>query len=170
MDYSLTGVNANISPSLWSGSCISFDALQVRALTGTLFVQKADKKRPLEYVDIAMKVGEKEILFPTGKGGEFYLENGLPEDTKEGAIDKQSCQAIAERRKSGGNIIKPGMYRARADFEGEQCEFFITFPKTEDAITEVGEIQCVAITKEESLQFPSPSPVQQPVSRAPAVP
>ena len=169
MDYSISGVNAKLSPSLWSGSCISFNALQVRALTGTLFVQKADKKRPLEYVDIAVKVGEKEILSPTGKGGEFYIENGLSEDAKDGAVDKQSCRAIAERRKSGGNVINPGTYRAMVDFEGGKCEFFITFPKTDDAITEVGEIQCVIIT-EEAQQLQSSSPVQQPVSQVPAAP
>jgi hypothetical protein len=36
MDYTMSGVNANIFPSLWSGSCIAFDALKVRAVTGSV--------------------------------------------------------------------------------------------------------------------------------------
>ena len=142
MDYSVSDVNVKISPSLWSGSCVSFDAQQVRALTGSLFLRRGDKKTPLEYVDIMMKVGEKEVSFPTGKGGEFYLENSLPEDTKTGIIDKRSCRAIAERRKSGGNVIKPGDYLARVNYEGGKCEFSVTFPKTEDPITDIGEVVC----------------------------
>lgn len=89
-----------------------------------------------------MKVDEKELSFPTGKGGEFYLENSLPDDPKAGVIDNQSCRAIAERRKSGGHVIKPGTYRARVAYEGGTCEFSITFPKTEDAMTDVGEVVC----------------------------
>ena len=170
IEYSISDVNKTISPSLWSGSCVSFDAQQVRALTGTLYVQKGDKKSPLEYVDIMMKVGEKELSFPTGKGGEFYLEDNLPEDPKAGVVDNQSCRTIAERRKSGGHVIKPGTYRARVDYEGGTCIFSITFPKTEDALTDVREVVC------EPLKAPSPPragvvPQTAPVRpAAPAVP
>ena len=144
IDYSISDVNRILSPSLWSGSCIFFDAKQVRALTGTLFLQKADKKTPLEYVEISMKVGEKNLSYPTGKGGEFYVENSLPTDPNTGTTaDNLSCRAITEQRKSGGNTILPGTYRATVDYEGGKCEFSITFPKTEEAITDLGEIQCV---------------------------
>jgi outer membrane usher protein FimD/PapC len=143
MDYSVSGVNVKLSPSQWSGSCVSFDAQRVRALTGNLFLRQGDKITSLEYVDIMIKVGEKEVSFPTGKGGEFYLENSLPEDPKSGVIDKQSCRAISERRKSGGNVIQPGTYRATVDLEGGKCEFSITFPKTENAISDIGEVLCV---------------------------
>jgi outer membrane protein OmpA-like peptidoglycan-associated protein len=114
-----------------------------------------------------MKVGEKEVSFPTGKGGEFYLEDSLPEDPKAGVIDNQSCRAIAERRKSGGHVIKPGTYRARVDYEGGTCTFSITFPKTEDALTDVGELVC------EPLKAPAPpraGAVPQPATVGPAVP
>jgi len=143
MDYSIAGVTAKMSPSLWSGSCVAYDVRQVRALTGTFVLQTADKKQPLENVDVTLRVGEKNITFPTGKGGEFYLENGLPDNIGDSSLDRQSCQSIAERRTSGGNVIQPGTYPATVDFEGGKCELFITFPKTDDAITEVGEIQCV---------------------------
>lgn len=142
IDYTVSGVNQMISPPVWSGSCISFDALKVRALTGTLFLRDGDKKKPLEYVDIVMKVGDREVTYPTGKGGEFYLENKLPEDTK-GVTDRQSCRAIAERRKSGGNVIVPGTYRATVEYEGGVCGFSIIFPKTDEPIIDIGEVMCI---------------------------
>ncbi len=143
MDYSISGVNKAISPPVWSGSCVAFDAERVRALTGTVFAQTDGKKTPLEYVDITMRVGTRDITFPTGKGGEFYMENSLPEDAKAGAVDRQSCRSIAERRKAGGNVIRPGTYPASVEFEGGKCTFSITFPDTEDVITDIGEVQCV---------------------------
>ncbi len=142
IDYSISDVNRTLSPSLWSGSCVAFDARQVRALIGTLYVQKDGKKTPLEYVDIIVKVGEKEVSFPTGRGGEFYLENSLPEDLKAGVADNLSCRAIAERKKSGANVIKPGTYNARVDYEGGTCAFSVTFPETEEAMTDIGEVVC----------------------------
>ncbi len=171
IDYSITDVNKTLSPSLWSGSCVAFDARKVRALTGTLYVQKADKKTPLEYVDIIMKVGEKEVSFPTGKGGEFYLENNLPEEPQTGTVDKQSCRAIAERRKSGGNVVKPGAYHARVDYEGGTCAFFITFPETEDAITDMGEVVCGKVkAPPQSQTAPLPQPATPAVPAAAPVP
>ena len=113
-------------------------------LRGTLVVQKEGKKMPLEFVEISMKVGEKILTYPTGKGGEFYLENSLSTDPKSrAAADSMSCRAIAEKRKSGGNTILPGTYRAAVDYEGGKCEFDITFPETKEAITDLGEIRCV---------------------------
>jgi outer membrane usher protein len=142
LDYSITGVNQQISPPIWSGSCVSFNALKVRAITGTLYLRKADKKTALEFVDISMKVGDKEVIFPTGKGGEFYMENSLPDDPNSVGYDKLSCRAIADRKKSGGNAIMPGAYQALVEYEGVVCKFSITFPDTEDAITDVGEVDC----------------------------
>jgi hypothetical protein len=98
----------------------------------------------MEYVEISMKVGDREIKFPTGKGGEFYIENLFPAEPAKETKDDLSCRAIAERRKSGGNYIRPGSYGAWADFEGKRCEFSIVFPTTEDVITDLGEVQCVS--------------------------
>jgi outer membrane usher protein FimD/PapC len=143
LDYGISDTNKAISPSSWSGSCVSFDAVKVRALTGTLYFRNADNKTPLEFFDIMMKVGKKTATFPTGKGGEFYMENSLPDDANAVAADNQSCRAIAERRKTGGNVIKPGAYHAEVDFDGKKCGFEIVFPDTDDVITDLGEILCV---------------------------
>jgi outer membrane usher protein FimD/PapC len=144
-DYSVSTVNQGISPPAWSGSCVSFDVVKVRAMTGTLFIQNADKKSALEFVDILMNVGDRKMTFPTGKGGEFYMENSLPEEATAVAGERQSCSAIAERRRSGGNVIMPGTYQARVGYEGGNCEFTITFRETDEPITEVGEVVCTPV-------------------------
>ncbi len=147
IDYSISDVNKTVSPSLWSGSCVYFDAQQLRAVTGSLVVQREGKKMPLEYVEIFVSVGEKSLLSPTGKGGEFYLENSIAEEATAGAdtaVDKQSCNAIARTIKAGGGTIPPGTYKATVEYESGQCEFVVTFPETEEVITELGEIECVA--------------------------
>jgi len=141
MDYSISGVNKALSPSLWSGSCVAFDAVRMQAVTGSLFANADGKKIPMEYVDITLKAGEKEAISPTGKGGEFYIENTLPKEAIEGA-DQLSCRTIAERRKTGGKIIKPGVYAASVDYENQKCVFQITFPETEEVITNIGEVVC----------------------------
>lgn len=163
IDYSISDVNKSISPSLWSGSCVYFDARQVRALTGTLVVQKEGKKEPLEFVEISMKTGEKNLSYPTGKGGEFYIENSLSAETNADAADSQnnqSCSAIAKLRKSGGNTILPGTYSATVDYEGGKCGFTVTFTEAGETITDLGEIQCVV--SKTSISIPS---VQTPLSQ-----
>jgi len=167
IDYSISDVNRTLTPSLWSGSCVSFDARKVQALIGTLYAQKDDKKEPLRYVDIILKVGEKEVVFPTGKDGEFYLENSLPEEAKTGNVDNLSCREIAERRKAGGNMINPGTYRATVEYDGGTCAFSITFPKTEDSMTDIGEVVC------QPMKAPAPPQtgvVPQPATVRPAAP
>jgi outer membrane usher protein FimD/PapC len=160
IDYSISDVNMSISPSLWSGSCVYFDAQQTQALTGTLVVQKEGTKTPLEFVEISLKVGEKTLTYPTGKGGEFYVENSIPAELSAGAAaanaDSHSCSAIAERRKSGGNSIQPGTYKAVVEYEGGKCEFPVTFTEAGEAITDLGEIQCVV--SQASMSIPSVQP------------
>jgi hypothetical protein len=126
-------------------------------------VQKEGKKEPLEFVEISMKIGEKNLSYPTGKGGEFYIENSLSTDTKADAADSQnnqSCSAIAKLRKSGGNTILPGNYGATVDYEGGKCGFTVTFTEAGEAITDLGVIQCVVLKT--STSIPS---VQTPVSQ-----
>jgi outer membrane usher protein FimD/PapC len=142
MDYTISGVNANISPSLWSGSCMAFNARRIQAVTGSVFIQQAGKRIPLEYIEITMSFNGKEVLFPTGKGGEFYLENALPEESLRHDREMLSCREIAEQRKTGGAIIKPGLYHALAEHDGRTCRFDIVFPVTEDVIWDMGEVIC----------------------------
>jgi outer membrane protein OmpA-like peptidoglycan-associated protein len=146
MEYSVSGVNKALSPSLWSGSCVAFDAAKIQALTGSLFATQDKTKKPVEYQEGTIVVGAQSVEFLTGKGGEFYIENTLPKETKE-APDQLSCRSIAERRAVAGKAIKPGTYPAFIDYDGKKCEFEVVFPETEDVITDVGEVGCMVSGK-----------------------
>jgi outer membrane usher protein FimD/PapC len=113
MDYSLAEVSRLVSPPLRSGSVIRFEARKYRAVTGKLGVKVDGKIRPVEYHEIRTMVSGKELSFPTGKGGEFYLEN-----------------------------LPPGTYEAAFGFEGRKCAVALKIPESEETIVDLGEIDC----------------------------
>jgi outer membrane usher protein FimD/PapC len=113
MDYSLAEVSRLVSPPLRSGSVIRFDARKYRAVTGKLGVKVDGKIRPVEYHEIRTMVSGKELSFPTGKGGEFYLEN-----------------------------LQAGTYEAAFEFEGRKCAVPLKVPESEEAIIDLGGIAC----------------------------
>jgi outer membrane usher protein len=113
IDYSLTEVMKYVSPPLRSGSVIPFEVRKIQAITGSLHVQSGNMVSPVEYLEVTMRVGEQEISFPTGKGGEFYLEN-----------------------------IPPGRYRASVRIFGRPCSFDLVVPVTDEMIVDLGEVTC----------------------------
>lgn len=165
IDYQISATGATLSPAAGGGACLSFDVRRERAITGTAAVTVNNRKVPAEYAEIAVQVDGREIVFPTGKDGEFYMENALP-DRPGAGIDLQSCESIAERKRSGGKIIQPGEYRARVRMESGSCEVTVTFPSTEDPITDIGEIHCVMRNEAEPAAPPAAAP-PQPAAPAP---
>jgi len=113
MDYSLGEVSRLVSPPLRSGSVIRFEARKYRAVTGKLGVKVDSGIRPVEYHEIRTMVDGKELSFPTGKGGEFYLEN-----------------------------LGPGAYDATFEFEGRKCGVALRVPESEETIVDLGGITC----------------------------
>ena len=63
-----------------------------------------------------MKVGDRAILFQTGKRGEFYLEN-----------------------------VSPGSHEARIERDGNPCTFRMTIPESDEMIIDIGEVFCEEI-------------------------
>ena len=113
IDYSLSEVTRYVSPPLRSGSVIPFEVRKIQAVTGTLHVQSGGKVSPAESYEVKMQVGEKEIAFPTGKGGELYLEN-----------------------------VPPGTYRAVVEIPANPCSFDLTVPETDEMIVDLGRVIC----------------------------
>lgn len=111
MDYIISDVVKYVSPPLRSGTFIKFDVAKFQAITGMLKIKVNGDTKPVEFHEVKMVVDEKETTFPTGKGGEFYLEN-----------------------------IKPGKYKASFDYMGKTCSFDIMIPKSDEMIVELGEI------------------------------
>jgi outer membrane usher protein FimD/PapC len=113
MDYSLAELSRLVSPPLRSGSVIRFDARKYQAVTGTFYAKVDGEARPVEYHEIRMEADGKEMAFPTGKGGEFYLEN-----------------------------IRPGTYPASFEYKGRKCAVELKVPESEDTIIDLGGITC----------------------------
>jgi outer membrane usher protein FimD/PapC len=140
IDLSVTEMKLKLLPPQWSGSCVSFDVVPLRAVFGTLVLARGALKTPLEHREMTVRVGERDVTATVAKGGEFYLENLLPERPEAGAPDPKSCRGIAARLAAGSPVIKPGTYRGRVS--GVACEFELTFPDTAEVMTDLGEIVC----------------------------
>lgn len=113
IDYSISEVMRYVSPPFRSGSYIKFDVTKLQFVTGRLKIRINGTVSPAEFYEVRMTVEGKEIIFPTGKDGEFYLEN-----------------------------IKWGGYTAAFDYNGKTCYSDIIIPETEEMIIELGEIIC----------------------------
>lgn len=111
IDYVIAEKELNISPPLRSGSLIRFDVTRIQAITGRLAVRVAGAAQAAEYLDLVVTVDGKEAHSPTGKGGEFYLEN-----------------------------LKPGRHPARFDVGRRRCEFELAVPESQEMLIDLGEL------------------------------
>jgi outer membrane usher protein FimD/PapC len=113
IEYSLREVLKVVSPPLRSGSRIPFVVKRFQAVTGTLWLRRDGEWKPAEYVEVRLPAEGKEIAFPTGKGGEFYVED-----------------------------LGPGTHAASVEQEGKRCLFEMTVPATDDTIVDLGRLTC----------------------------
>ena len=113
IEYSVTDVMRYVSPPLRSGSFIEFGATKIQSIIGMLKVRVKEGAKPVEYIEFRMIVDGKGLLSPTGKGGEFYLEN-----------------------------IKPGKYRGEFNYLDKTYTFDIIIPKSDEIMIDLGEIVC----------------------------
>lgn len=111
IDYVIADKAQDISPPLRSGSLIRFDVTRIQAIIGRLSVRDAGVIKPVEYIDLLVTAGGKEMHFPTGRAGEFYIEN-----------------------------LKPGRYSARFVFGQRQCAFELTVPESQQMLVDLGEL------------------------------
>jgi len=113
IEYSLREVLKVVSPPLRSWSRIPFEVKRFQAVTGTLGMRRDGEWKPAEYVEVRLPAEGKEIVFPTGKGGEFYVED-----------------------------LRPGTHPAYVEREGGRCRFGITVPATDDLNVDLGRLTC----------------------------
>lgn len=71
---------------------------------------------PVEYRQITMLVDGKPLLFPSARGGEFYLEN-----------------------------VPAGSYEASFPYAGKTCVVTLTIPASEAIIVDLGEVVCATL-------------------------
>lgn len=113
MDYTMPEVIKYVSPPLRSGSYINFDVTRYQAVTGRILLKTDEKIKPVEFYEVRMVVGDKVVAFPTGKEGEFYLEN-----------------------------LKPGEYGAAFDYADKTCSIVIKVPISDETIIDIGGVVC----------------------------
>ncbi len=113
IDYSVDEVQKYVLPPLRGGAVIRFGARKFQAVTGTLSVRAGGAVRPAEFLEVRTTVAGKDLVFPTGRKGEFYVEN-----------------------------VPPGTYRGAFDAGGKTCEFDLTVPVSGEVIVDLGGIVC----------------------------
>lgn len=114
MDYVMNEAARTINPALRSGTYLDFNIRKIQAVTGRLRVKSKDGLvKDAEFYEVSMAVKGEELLLPTGKGGEFYMEN-----------------------------IPAGQYTAAARYAGETCAFEIVIPESAEAFVDLGEVLC----------------------------
>lgn len=113
IEYSLREVLKVVSPPLRSGAVVPFEVKRFQAVTGTLGVRRDGEWKPAEYVEARLPAGGKEVAFPTGKGGEFYVED-----------------------------LGPGTHPAYVEQEGKRCLFELAVPAKDDLVVDLGRITC----------------------------
>lgn len=113
IEYTLSEVMKYVSPPLRSGSYIEFGATKIQSFIGMLKVRINGEVKPVEFIEFELRVDGKKLLSPTGKGGEFYLEN-----------------------------IMPGKYKGEFKYLDKDYSFDMIIPKSEEMLIDVGEIIC----------------------------
>jgi outer membrane usher protein len=128
LEYDLLKKEFAVSPWYKSGFCLEFPVKRVFRYVGKLSGKDGDKEIPLEFYEITLEnlegIKEKEknncirlmkkerfIKVPTGKDGEFYIEE-----------------------------LPPGNYKASIEYNGKPLEFMLLLPEKKEFIIDIGKI------------------------------
>jgi outer membrane usher protein FimD/PapC len=109
IDYSIREVRKVVSPPLRSGSLIPFEVKRLQAVTGKLWLSVDGKRKPAEYLEVRVTRDGREVVFPTGRGGEFYLED-----------------------------LPPGVHPGFVESGGKRFRFELIVPESKDMIIDLG--------------------------------
>jgi outer membrane usher protein FimD/PapC len=109
IEYAIKEVRKVVFPPFRSGSRIPFEVKRVQAVTGKLNLRIDGRQEPAEYLEARVTRDGKEVVFPTGKGGEFYIED-----------------------------MTPGAYAGSVESGGKRFRFELKVPDTNDMIIELG--------------------------------
>lgn len=113
LGYSIDRVTRVIAPGERSGSVVVFDVARYQAVNGKLFVREAGERYPMEYVELQVLSGKERWGAPSGKDGEFFLEN------------------------VGTGLVSLSF---RHNGRDRSCEILV--PQSEEIIVDLGEVTC----------------------------
>ncbi len=113
-------------------------AKKLQPITGVLKLRINGEVKPVEFQEITLTADGRQVTFPTGTGGEFYIDVSQSEEFKKLAEAEESgCAAIAT---AAIPFIQPGTYRAVLMHEGKQHTFDLVIPPSSDPIIDLGQI------------------------------
>lgn len=156
IDYYLSSISRQVSPPLRSGSCIPFAVVKLQPISGRLLVREDAELKPVEFQEITMTVQGRELVFPTGKGGEFDIDASQSEEFKKAAgSGDEGCDAA-----TGGSagFIKAGSYAALVSYQGKPIRFTITIPAASAELVQLGDIVLAPAPAAEPAPAGQPSP------------
>jgi outer membrane usher protein FimD/PapC len=115
MDYSLNAEVKKVAPALRSGTFLDFGATRTQAFIGKLRAGAQGAGKAVEFAEIDLSIEGKLQKLPTGRGGEFYVEN-----------------------------LKPGIYPASVNLGAAKCAFELRIPRSDEMFVDLGELYCAA--------------------------
>jgi outer membrane usher protein FimD/PapC/outer membrane protein OmpA-like peptidoglycan-associated protein len=127
IDYLISDVFITVSPALRSGAIIDFGVQKFQAVTGKLFLEDEGERIPVEYSDLIVLKEGQEVVYPTARGGEFYIEN-----------------------------IEQGTHRAYLEYDRKTCRFDLVIPPSEETLIDLGDVVC-RVGPEKVVHEPVPS-------------
>jgi hypothetical protein len=107
----IDSVGHSFAPSLRSGTVVPFRMEQLKGYSGHLRYRVGGEARPLEYHLMLVPAGAKTLEAPTGKNGDFYVEN-----------------------------LPVGRNRARVKIRGRDCEFVLDVPDSKESLVSLGDV------------------------------
>jgi len=114
LDVIISQTSRQIAPPFRGGAVVEFPLRLLRAIRGTLVLQRAGEDVVPEYGDFIIEAPAGEKRSPLTRTGRFYLEG-----------------------------IEAGAYTARIVFGGQTCRFEVLVPDLQQPVTDLGGLRCV---------------------------
>ncbi len=137
-DYYFPQAQRFVSPPLRSGSCIGFAVKKLQPITGILKIKIDGEIKPVEFYEANLMVNGREVPFPTGAGGEFYIDLSQSDESKKLAkAEEKNC---ASRVEGSSEFLKPDTYQATVMYDGKRHSFTLAIPKSSDPMIDLGTV------------------------------
>lgn len=113
IDYSIRFTRQRVVPPGHGGALIDFPVTKIQAFSGRIKAAADGTASAVEFSEATITAAGEPLKFPTGRGGEFYLEN-----------------------------IGPGAYPGAVLLNGRDCPFTLTVPRSDETFVELGDVIC----------------------------
>lgn len=111
IEYAIERVGRTFAPSYRSGTLVPITVTRIQAFVGSLRYGVGGESRSLEYHLVTIKAGGRIFEVPTGRNGDFYLEN-----------------------------LPAGRHPATVEIRGRRCEFSFDVPTSSETQVSLGEV------------------------------